>query len=185
MSVIERIIGHIDTISPRPAKVERVPLTSEERASAHMVAYSETGRSLRISLPRGTELGDGDVLAIEGDTALVVAAAEEDLYFVRPKDAYQAGVAGYQLGNLHRPVRFTPDALLTPADPMVADLLGRLGIGFDRRRAPFVGARYGAYAAHHHDHGHDHGHGHGHGHDHDHHHASAQGHGHRHGSHEG
>lgn len=175
MSVVERIVGHIDALSPRPAKRERVPLTSEERASAHMVAYSEAGRAVRVSLPRGTELNDGDVLAIEGDTALVVAAAEEDLFFVRPKDAYEAGVAGYQLGNLHRPVRFTRDALLTPADPMVADLLARLGIGFERRRAPFVGQRYGAYAAHHHGHDHDHGHSHDH----------ARPGGHSHGPHEG
>ena len=176
MSIVERIVGQLDTLRPRPAKIERVPLSSEERASAHMVAYSDAGRAVRISLPRGTELNDGDVLAVEGDTALVVAAAEEDLYFVRPQDAYQAAVAGYQLGNLHRPVRFTRDALLTPADPMVADLLGRLGIGYEKRRAPFVGARYGAYAAHHaHSHDHDH-HDHGHGHHHHHHH---------HGSHEG
>lgn len=177
MSVIERIVGPIDALSPRPAKRERVPMTSEERASAHMVAYSETGRAIRLSLPRGTELNDGDVLALEGDTALVVSAADEDLYFVRPKDAYEAGVAGYQLGNLHRPVRFTKDALLTPADPMVADLLGRLGIGFERRRAPFIGQRYGAYAAHPHGGDHDHGHRH----DHTHH----EGRRHSHGSHEG
>ena len=158
MSIVEHVIGHIDTLTPRPGAIDRVMLTSEERASAHMVAYSESGRSVRLSLPRGTELNDGDVLAIEGGTALVVAAAAEELYFVRPKDAYQAGVAGYQLGNLHRPVRFTEAALLTPADPMVADLLRRLGIAFEARRAPFIGQRYGAYAGHHHHEpgGHDH-----------------------------
>jgi urease accessory protein len=156
MAVIGRTIGHVDQITPRPREIDRVMLTSEERASAHMVVYSENGRSVRLSLPRGTELNDGDVLAIEGDTAIVVAAADEELYFVQPKDAYEAGVAGYQLGNLHRPVRFTPSAMLTPADPMVADLLGRLGIDFEARRAPFVGQRYGAYAGHHH---HSHGHG--------------------------
>lgn len=182
MSVVERIVGHIDAIAPRPAKCDRVPLTSEERASAHMVAYSEAGRAVRISLPRGTELNDGDVLAIEGDTALVVAAADEDLFFVRPKDAYEASVAGYQLGNLHRPVRFTHEALLTPADPMVADLLDRLGIAIERRRAPFVGQRYGAYAAHHHDHDHDHDHDRGHGHQH---HPHEDQTGRRHGPHEG
>ena len=175
MSIVERIIGHIDTLSPRPAKIDRVMLNSEERASAHMVAHSEAGRSIRLSLSRGTELNDGDVLAIEGDTALVVAAAPEDLFIVRPKDAYEAGVAGYQLGNLHRPVRFAEAAMLTPADPMVADLLKRLGVAFEARRAPFVGQRYGAYAGHHH-----HGPGGHHHHAHEHH-----AHAHEHGSHEG
>jgi len=176
MSVIERILDQIDTLTPRPAKRDRLVLSSEERASPHMVAYTESGRAVRMSLQRGSELNEGDVLAIYDDTAIVVAAAEEELFFVRPKDAFDASVAGYQLGNLHRPVRFTREALLTPADPMVADLLQRLGIAFERRRAPFVGARYGAYAAHHaHSHDHDHDHAHGHGHHHHHHHGSHEG----------
>ena len=107
---------------------------------------------MRISLPRGTEINDGDVLALEGTTAVVARAAPEALYVVSPGDAYTWGVAGYQLGNLHRPVRFTEDGMLTPADPMVADLLTRLGIAFEERTIPFVGRRYGAHGAHHHDH---------------------------------
>ena len=135
-----------------------VLLNSEERASAHLVGRSEGGRAVRISLPRGTEINDGDVLALEGTTAVVARAAPEALYVVSPGDAYTWGVAGYQLGNLHRPVRFTDDGMLTPADPMVADLLTRLGIAFEEQTIPFVGRRYGAHGAHHHHHDHHHDH---------------------------
>ena len=113
---------------------------------------------MRISLPRGTEINDGDVLALDGTTAVVARAAPEALYVVRPEDAYTWGVAGYQLGNLHRPVRFTDEGMLTPADPMVADLLTRLGIAFEEQTIPFVGRRYGAHGAHHHHHDHHHDH---------------------------
>ena len=62
-------------------------------------------------------------------------------------------MAGYQLGNLHRPVRFTDGAMLTPADPMVADLLARLDIAYERKTMPFVGRRYGSHTGgHHHEH---------------------------------
>ena len=160
MAVVTAVLGTVDSLRERIESEDPVQLSSEERAGAHLAARSQGGRSVRISLPRGTEINDGDVLALEGTTAVVARAAPEALYVVSPDDAYTWGVAGYQLGNLHRPVRFTDEGMLTPADPMVADLLTRLGIAYEERTIPFVGRRYGAHGAHHH---HDH---HGHHHDH-------------------
>ena len=158
MAVVTAVLGNVESLRDRIESEDPVLLNSEERASAHLVGRSEGGRAVRISLPRGSEINDGDVLAFDGTTAVVARAAPEALYVIRPGDAYTWGVAGYQLGNLHRPVRFTDDGMLTPADPMVADLLTRLGIAFEERTIPFVGRRYGAHGAHHdhHDHHHDH-----------------------------
>ena len=158
MTVVTAVLGTVESLRDGIESEDPVLLNSEERASAHLVGRSEGGRAVRISLPRGTEINDGDVLALDGTTAVVARAAPEALYVVRPDDAYTWGVAGYQLGNLHRPVRFTEDGMLTPADPMVADLLTRLGIAFEERTMPFVGRRYGAHGAHHHDHPHHHDH---------------------------
>ena len=156
MAVVTAVLGTVDSLRDRIENEDPVLLNSEERASAHLVGRSVGGRAVRISLPRGTEINDGDVLALEGTTAVVARAAPEALYVVSPDDAYTWGVAGYQLGNLHRPVRFTDEGMLTPADPMVADLLTRLDIAFEERTIPFVGRRYGAHGAHHHDHPHHH-----------------------------
>ena len=156
MAVVTAVLGTVDSLRDRIENEDPVLLNSEERASAHLVGRSEGGRAVRISLPRGSEINDGDVLALEGATAVVARAAPEALYVVSPGDAYTWGVAGYQLGNLHRPVRFTEEGMLTPADPMVADLLKRLDIAFEERTIPFVGRRYGAHGAHHHHHDHHH-----------------------------
>lgn len=145
MAVVTAVLGTVESLRDRITAEDPLLLTSEERASAHMAGCSRSGRRVRISLPRGSELNDGDVLALEGGTALVVRAAPEALYLVSPGDARDWGVAGYQLGNLHRPVRFTDEGMLTPVDPMVAALLGRLGIAFEARTMPFVGRRYGAH----------------------------------------
>ena len=159
MTIVTAVLGTVETLRERIESEDALLLNSEERAGAHLVGRSEGGRSVRISLPRGTEINDGDVLALDGTTAVVARAASEALYLVRPGDALNWGVAGYQLGNLHRPVRFGDDGMLTPADPMVADLLGRLGIAYEERTMPFVGRRYGAHGARHrHDHDHDHDH---------------------------
>jgi urease accessory protein len=67
--------------------------------------------------------------------------------------------ACYQLGNLHRPARFTEDGVLTPYDPMAEQILAGLDVVVRRVKQPFVGRRFGAAGAHHHhDDHHDHGH---------------------------
>jgi urease accessory protein len=163
MAVITRVLGTVETLKGRFFSEDSLLLTSEERASPHMVGHSQGGRSLRISLPRESELNDGDVLVLEGDVAVVVRAAPERLFVIRPHGVMAWGVAGFQLGNLHRPVRFTDDAMLTPADPMVADMFTRLAIPYEESLMAFVGRRYGSFTGHQHRHGHDHDHGdHGH-----------------------
>lgn len=157
MDLVDAVLGTVETMKTRFRVEDPLLLSSEERASPHMAGRTEGGRSLRVSLPRGSELNDGDVLALDGDVAVVVRAAPEPLILVRPASPLDWGVAGFQLGNLHRPVRFGDDAMLTPDDPMVLDLLARLGIPHERRIAPFVGRRYGAFVHHHHDDDH-HGH---------------------------
>ncbi|UBF29995.1 urease accessory protein UreE (plasmid) [Kovacikia minuta CCNUW1] len=139
MDVITEVLGTLTDIQPK--HIDPLLLTSEERLSPHGVVYTANQRKLRISLPRSTELQDGDVLAIDGEVAIVVAAAPEDLFVISPANSLDWGMTGFNLGNLHRSVRFTDSAILTPADPLVADLLTRLGIPFERQTIPFVGQR--------------------------------------------
>ena len=170
MAIITSILGPVAELADQaPRGEDPVFLTSEERASAHGSLTTKGGRTVRVSLPRGSELNDGDVLAIEEGTAIVVRAADESLFVVRPHTDRMWGVAGFHLGNLHRPVRFRDDAMLTPAELKVADVLRDAGIPFEAVEAPFVGMRYGSYSGH--DHDHDHGHAHPHDHHHHHHHS--------------
>ena len=69
---------------PDPEVIDEMTLTSEERASAHFSALSRDGRQVRVSLPRGSELQDGDVLVRDGDVAVVVRAAKEELLWLTP-----------------------------------------------------------------------------------------------------
>ncbi|MGA0533017.1 hypothetical protein [Hansschlegelia sp. KR7-227] len=156
---------------PEPAVVDALELTSEERASPHFSARTLGGRQVRVSLPRGTELQDGDVLLREGALAVVVRAAAEKLLWLTPRgNDVEWRAACYQLGNLHRPARFLAEGILTPRDPMVLQMLRGLDVAVEEVTRPFVGRRFGAAGAHHHhdtDHGHhphdhgDHQHGHG------------------------
>jgi urease accessory protein len=155
--IVTSIVARVEELEPSLA-IDTLELASEERSSPHFSAETAGGRHIRVSLPRGTELQDGDVLAVDDKLAIVVKAKDEDVFFLRPgEDPVLWWGACYQLGNFHRPARFTPSGVLTPADPLVAQLLERLGIAFTQTRAPFVGRRFGAAGAHHHHHPDSHG----------------------------
>lgn len=150
---ITEICGRLGDGAERPTAVDDLDLTSEERASAHFAATTAGGRRVRISLPRGTELQDGDILDVQDGVTIVVKASEEELLYLRTgDDPIEWAAACYQLGNLHRPARFTENGLLTPVDPMAEQVLRSFHIRVDRVTRPFVGRRYGAVGSGHHHH---------------------------------
>ena len=164
MSIVDRVICGQDDLGT-DCEIDPLVLTSEERARPHFVGQTQAGRTIRVSLERGTELHDGDVLHNEDGAAIVVKAADEDLLLLRPgDDPLNWWGACYQLGNLHRPARFLDDGVLTPGDPMALAMLAKFGISVETVRRPFTGRRFGAAHQHHHNHeSHTHGHDHAHG----------------------
>jgi urease accessory protein len=152
--VVEAVLGNLTELDRQVEAVDELDLTAEERERAHLRARSRGNRELIISLPRGTELHDGDVVYIEDGVAVVVVAAPEDVLEVSPRTPREWALAGYQLGNLHRPARFLPDVILTPYDRPAAETLRALGVAARRTRRGFVGERCRALT--HHRHGHLH-----------------------------
>lgn len=150
--VVASVLGNVAELDPLIETVDQLELTAEERERAHLRARSTGNRELIISLPRGEELHDGDVVHIEGGVAIVVVAAAEDLLEVRPRTTSEWARAAYQLGNLHRPARFLPDAILTPYDRSSEEALRALGVPARQTTCGFVGERCGALM----DHGHRH-----------------------------
>jgi urease accessory protein len=152
--VITAIIGTQAELAEQIQTLDPLRLTSEERLSPHGVYTTAGGQRLRISLPRSAELLPADVLMLEQGCAVIVEAAPEALLVITPGDTPLTwGIVGFQLGNLHRPVRFTENTILTPADAIAAEMLQRLAIPFEQTIAPFIGQRHGSKPAAHHAHG--------------------------------
>jgi urease accessory protein len=150
--VVEAVLGNLTELDRPVEAVDELDLTAEERERAHLRARSRGNRELIISLPRGEELHDGDVVYIEDGVAVVVAAAPEDVLEVSPRTPREWALAAYQLGNLHRPARFLPDAILTPYDRSSAETLRALGMATRRTRRGFVCERCRALTNHRHGH---------------------------------
>ena len=56
MDVITEVLGTLADFQAQIESTDSLVLTSEERLSPHMLGHTTGGRSIRISLPRSTEL---------------------------------------------------------------------------------------------------------------------------------
>ncbi|MBB3258943.1 urease accessory protein [Paraburkholderia bannensis] len=189
--------------------VKRAPtltLPYDMRCKSRFAATLDSGEEVGVVLPRGTILREGDML-VANDGALVrVVAAAQSVLRVRAHDRLTLTRAAYHLGNRHTPVEVSAEELKLEADPVLEDMLKRLGALVERVELPFEpeSGAYGRHLGGGHRHGHDetfaedyalaqrvfdehHGHAHSHGHAHDddcgHDHAHCDGHAHDH-SHE-
>ena len=189
--------------------VKRAPtltLDFDARRKSRLAATLDNGEEVALVLPRGTVLRDGDVLVAQDGALVRVIAAAEAVLMVTARDGLTLTRAAYHLGNRHTPVEVGADYLKLEYDPVLADMLKRIGAMVEQVTLPFQpesgayggGHKHGhdetfaedyalaqqVYGEHHgHDHGgeHDHGHDHSHGHDHGHAHDHGTGHAHAHG----
>jgi urease accessory protein len=170
-----------------PVLVHRAPtltLPYDARCKSRFAATLDTGEAVGVVLPRGTVLRDGDMLVADDGGLVRVIAAAQSVLLVRAPDRLTLTRAAYHLGNRHTPVEVGADELKLEADPVLEDMLKRLGAQVERATLPFQpeSGAYGGGHRHGHDetfaedyelaqrvfedhHGHDHSHGpHGHAH---------------------
>lgn len=190
-----------------PVLVKRAPtltLPYDARCKSRLAATLDNGEEVALVLPRGTVLADGDVLVADDGGLVRIVAAAEAVLLVRAADTLTLTRAAYHLGNRHTPVEVGADYLKLEADPVLEDMLRRLGTVVERATLPFQpeagayggGHRHGhdasfaedyalaqqVFGEHHgHEHSHEHAHGHAHGSDHDHGHSHGHSCGHDHG----
>lgn len=179
-----------------PVLIKRAPtltLAYDARCKSRFAATLDSGEEVGVVLPRGTVLRDGDMLVADDGGLVRVIAAAQSVLRVRAPERLTLTRAAYHLGNRHTPVEVGIDELKLEADPVLEDMLKRLGAQVERATLPFQ-PEAGAYSGNlggghrhghdetfaedyalaqrvfdeHHGHAHDHDHGHEHGHSHDH-----------------
>ncbi|CAG4907199.1 urease accessory protein UreE [Paraburkholderia saeva] len=186
-TIDKRIEPHIKLAAVLVRRAPTLTLAFDARCKSRLAATLDNGEEVALLMPRGTVLRDGDVLVAQDGALVRVVAAAEAVLYVRAPDRVTLTRAAYHLGNRHTPVEIGDDFLKLEFDPVLADMLKRLGATVEQVSMPFqpeTGA-YGGGHKHGHDetfaedyaiaqqvfdehHGHDHAHGHSHDHDHDH-----------------
>ncbi len=161
---------------------DSVTLDYEWRFLRRRLLETDGGAELMIDLPETVSLEEGDVFVTAEGQRILVRAASEPLMEVAT-DADGLARLAWHIGNRHTPAEIGAGRIRLRMDPVMADMLARLGVRPHAVVAPFSpeGGAYGTGRTHGHDHGHGHGHDHGHNHGHAHS-NDRQGHGHAHGS---
>ncbi|WP_434715425.1 urease accessory protein UreE [Paraburkholderia sp. A3RO-2L] len=138
-----------------PVLIKRAPtltLAYDARCKSRFAATLDSGEEVGVVLPRGTVLRDGDMLVADDGGLVRVIAAPQSVLLVRAPERLTLMRAAYHLGNRHTPVEMTIDALKLEADPVLEDMLKRLGAQVERAELAFQ-PEAGAYGG-----GHRHGH---------------------------
>ena len=119
-------------------RIEHLVLDPDDVARRRLRARIDTGTVCLIALPRDQPLGDGAVLALEEDRAIVVRLAEQRWLKLAPRDPAAALQLGYFAGNFHWRVKFQGARLLVALEGPKEDYLARLRLFLDDGRATEV-----------------------------------------------
>jgi urease accessory protein len=106
--------GSVEFVGIAPADLDR----------RRLLARTDGGEEVAITLPRDQKLYDGAVLVLDDRRAVIVRAGAQRWLRVKPATASDALELGYHAGNLHWRVRFDGSDLLIalegPADTYAA-----------------------------------------------------------------
>ena len=123
-------------------------LTAEERRWGRRRVTTQAGRTLALALPTGSVLTPGEILHVGPGWYVVIEAAPEPVLAVTPRSREEAIRIAFEVGNRHFTLALDGERLLVPDDPAMDQLLGRLGVAFERVQSVFMPVG----AGHRHDH---------------------------------
>ena len=94
---------------------------------------SDHGHEYGISLPKGSEMRDGDILFNDGHNMVVISVKEDDVIVITPRDINEMGEVAHNLGNKHLPVQIEDGKIIIQYDYLVEKFLQDLQVNFERK----------------------------------------------------
>lgn len=132
----------------------RVLLAHDERQLRRKVLTREDGERLLVDLTGPATLADGDMLVMDDGSLVEVAAANEEIYDIRARDAVHLAELAWHLGGRHVAAEISEGRIAILRDPAVKAALEALGGEVSEAEAPFSPM---PDPGHHHHHHHGHG----------------------------
>jgi urease accessory protein len=134
-----------------PNVTYQISLNSDERKKS-IISFITEDTEIRLQLfgseARGKVLQDGDILLIEETAKIVrISAKPEPVLTAIASDFSLLLRSAYHLGNRHVPVEITTDWLRFQPDPVLKDMLEKMGLIVSEEIVPFH-PEAGAYHSH-------------------------------------
>jgi urease accessory protein len=138
MLVVDRIPENVASEELQGKEADKVVLTWEQRRWTRGRFQTTGGREIAIALPTGAVLHPGSILCVQAEWYATVEAAKEKTLVISPSNQNSALRVAFEVGNRHFPLAIEGDSLLVPDDTAMVQLLGRLGVTWERRDAVFA-----------------------------------------------
>ncbi|MGN0902034.1 MAG: urease accessory protein UreE [Succinivibrio sp.] len=131
-------------------------LGMDDRVKSRIIAISDQGEQIAISIERGRVLKDGELLQNEEGVILQINSSFESVSTVTAANSHELTRLAYHLGNRHVPLQISSDGFLRyQVDHVLDEMVEKLGGSVKHEQAKFD-PENGAYAHHHHEHSHEH-----------------------------
>jgi urease accessory protein len=127
-------------------RVIQLPMSAHDRRRVRRLVEAPDGTTLALELPTGTVLLPGQVLYQDDTRSFVIAAANEAVLVIAPRDIAEAARVAHLIGNLHRDIEVTPSEIVALADHTLAERLEKSGVPFQHAERPFHGRAPGEHA---------------------------------------
>ena len=131
--ILDKILGNIKDMEDIHCHVERIYLESDELLKRVLRVTSDHGHEYGISLPKGSEMRDGDILFNDGHNMVVISVKEDDVIVITPRDINEMGEVAHNLGNKQLPVQIEDGKIIIQYDYLVEKFLQDLQINFERK----------------------------------------------------
>lgn len=131
--ILDKILGNIKDMEDIHCHVERIYLESDELLKRVLRVTSDHGHEYGISLPKGSEMRDGDILFNDGHNMVVISVKEDDVIVITPRDINEMGEVAHNLGNKHLPVQIEDGMIIIQYDYLVEKFLQDLQVNFERK----------------------------------------------------
>ncbi len=139
--VIDKIAGRMGEIPTEGKKVHIVEFDEEDMAKPHQRFRTLDGWEAAISLDGDRKLEDG-VLLLAGESDLVlVRAAKEKVFVLRPKGERAWGKTCYNIGNMHKKAYFDHDVILVPYDAIMEGIWAKLEVEYSVEERRIIGEK--------------------------------------------
>ncbi|WP_300331599.1 urease accessory protein UreE [Fusobacterium sp.] len=113
--------------------IERIYLESDELLKRVLRVKTDHGNEYGISLPKGSEMKDGDILFNDGHSMIIVSVKEDDVLVITPRDINEMGEVAHNLGNKHLPVQIEEGKIIIQYDYLVEKFLQEIKVEFERK----------------------------------------------------
>jgi urease accessory protein len=119
------------------AAADRVVLDAGDRQRRRIVLRGEKGIEFLLDFEKPVMLRDGDGLALDDGTLVLITGEREKLIEVSAHSALDAVRLAWHLGNRHTDVQIVGDKIRIRRDHVLEDMLRGLGAHLSPLEAPF------------------------------------------------